>query len=222
LATGLSLSRSQKSYHLQQRRTTVRERSWSALGCAAILLRISTILRCQKVIRSGGMYFTGSVRIHISACDDFRLCSARLRYADAHRQCPPIGEDQKLSAHGQSDEIVRPWLRCGSSSAARSGAPTSSSTRHSSMSPASCVRDTRAICSCRSPVICPSGGLSTGVSSPVCKNISVFTSPKSLLELFVSHPTRGAYHDRHGRGMGCGGRGSVLRAMGLQGGSKHL
>src|SRR5229473_5074347 len=24
---------------------------------------------------------------------------------------------------------------------------------------------------------------------------------------------RGAYRDRHGRGMGCGGRGSVLRAM---------
>jgi hypothetical protein len=159
------------------------------------------------------MYFTGSVRIHISACDDFRLCSARLRYADAHRQCPLIGDDQKLSADGQSDEIVRPWLRCGSSSGARSGAPTSSSTRHSSMSPASCVRDTRAIGSCRSPVICPSGGLSTGVSSPVCKNISVFTSPKSLLELFVSHPTRGAYHDRDGRGMGCGGRGSVLRAI---------
>src|SRR5216684_4477029 len=31
-------------------------------------------------------------------------------------------------------------------------------------------------------------------------------------------PHRGAYHDRHGRGVGCGGRGSVLRAMGSQGG----
>ena len=31
-------------------------------------------------------------------------------------------------------------------------------------------------------------------------------------------PHRGAYRDRHGRGAGCGGRGSVLRAMGLQGG----
>src|SRR6267143_3028433 len=51
------------------------------------------------------------------------------------------------------------------------------------------------------------------------KNISVPTHPKSDLELFASHPTRGAYHDRHGRGEGCGGRGSVLRAMGLQGGS---
>src|SRR6267378_8679389 len=46
-------------------------------------------------------------------------------------------------------------------------------------------------------VICPSGSLLTGVSSPVCKNISVSIHPKSLLELFASHPERGAYHDRH-------------------------
>jgi hypothetical protein len=65
-------------------------------------------------------------------------------------------------------------------------------------------------------VICPSGGLLTGLSSLISdfpKNISVPTHPKSDLELFASHPTRGAYHDRHGRGEGCGGRGSVLRAM---------
>src|SRR5258705_1349583 len=31
-------------------------------------------------------------------------------------------------------------------------------------------------------------------------------------------PHRGAYHDRHERGAGCGGRGSVLRAKRLQGG----
>src|SRR5229473_6130870 len=48
-------------------------------------------------------------------------------------------------------------------------------------------------------VICPSGGLLTGVSSPLCKNISLSTHPKSSLELFASRPTRGAYHDRHGR-----------------------
>jgi hypothetical protein len=71
-------------------------------------------------------------------------------------------------------------------------------------------------------VICPSGGLLTGVSSPICKNISVFIPPKSPLELFLSHPSRGACHDRHGRGVGCGGRGSVLRAMGSQGWSKDL
>jgi hypothetical protein len=44
----------------------------------------------------------------------------------------------------------------------------------------------------RHGVICPSGGLLTGVSSPVCKNISVSTHPKSSLELWPSHPTRGA------------------------------
>jgi len=74
-------------------------------------------------------------------------------------------------------------------------------------------------------VICPSGGLLTGLSSLISdfpKNISVPTHPKSDLELFASHPTRGAYHDRHGRGVECGGRGSVLRAMGLQGGLKDL
>jgi hypothetical protein len=31
-------------------------------------------------------------------------------------------------------------------------------------------------------------------------------------------PQLGAFRDRHGRGVGCGGRGSVLRATGLQGG----
>src|SRR5712671_4573434 len=70
-------------------------------------------------------------------------------------------------------------------------------------------------------VICPSGGLLTGLSSLISdfpKNISVPTCPKSDLELFASHPTRGAYRDRHGRGVECGGRGSVLRATGSQGG----
>ena len=41
-----------------------------------------------------------------------------------------------------------------------------------------------------------------------------------LYKFAPSHPTRGAYHDRHERGVGCGGRGSVLRATGLQGESK--
>src|ERR1700675_1767144 len=70
-------------------------------------------------------------------------------------------------------------------------------------------------------VICPSGGFLPGVSSLISdfpKNISVPIHPKSHLELFVSHPTRGACHDRQKRGVGCGGRGSVLRAMGSQGG----
>jgi hypothetical protein len=40
-------------------------------------------------------------------------------------------------------------------------------------------------------LICPSGSLLTPVSSPLCKNISVFADPKSHLELFASHPTEG-------------------------------
>jgi len=74
-------------------------------------------------------------------------------------------------------------------------------------------------------LICPSGGFLTGLSSLISdfpKNILVPIHPKSDLDLFASHPTRGAYHDRHGRGEGCGGRGSVLRAMGLQGELKDL
>src|SRR3984893_18861848 len=72
-------------------------------------------------------------------------------------------------------------------------------------------------------VICPSGGLLTGVSSLISdfpKNISVPTYPKSHLELLASHPTRGAYHDRHGRGVGCGGRGSVGARWGRRAGLK--
>jgi hypothetical protein len=42
------------------------------LACAAILPRISTIVRCPKVIRSEGTYYTGSVGLHFAACDDFR------------------------------------------------------------------------------------------------------------------------------------------------------
>jgi hypothetical protein len=47
--------------------------------------------------------------------------------------------------------------------------------------------------SSRSQVICP---LSSHISD-FPKDISVPTYPKSHLELFASHPTRGAYHDRH-------------------------
>jgi hypothetical protein len=57
------------------------------------------------------------------------------------------------------------------------------------------VRDTGEICSRRRQVICPSGVLLKRLSSLISdfpKNISVFTPPKSLLELRASHPTRGA------------------------------
>ena len=42
-----------------------------------------------------------------------------------------------------------------------------------------------------SRVICPSGGLVSSLISDFPKNISVPTHPKSDLELFASHPTRG-------------------------------
>jgi hypothetical protein len=57
------------------------------------------------------------------------------------------------------------------------------------------------ICSRRRPVICPSGVLLKGLSIPLCKNISVFTPPKSLLELLASHPTqRGVSRSSRTRG----------------------
>src|SRR5216684_2381537 len=43
-------------------------------------------------------------------------------------------------------------------------------------------------------------------------------APQIRSRTLASHPTRGAYHDRHGRGEGCGGRSSVGRAMRAQGG----
>jgi hypothetical protein len=67
-------------------------------------------------------------------------------------------------------------------------------------------------------VICPSGGLLTGVSSPVCKNISLHPSGKSSLQIRPIPPHQRGVGHRHERGEGCGGRGSVLRAMGSQGG----
>jgi hypothetical protein len=47
------------------------------------------------------------------------------------------------------------------------------------------------------------------VSSPLCKNISVFPKCKSgYMFTVLSH--RGAARDRHGRGTGCGGRGGAF------------
>ena len=73
-------------------------------------------------------------------------------------------------------------------------------------------------------LVCPTGKsvkLAIAVnwlSSPFAKNIPLSPSGKSSLQARPSHPARGAYRDRHERGMGCGGRGSVLRATWLQGG----
>src|SRR5438309_12055721 len=55
------------------------------------------------------------------------------------------------------------------------------------------------------------------LSSPIAKNFPLPAPPKSLLSLPPSRPTRGAYRDRHGRGVGCGGRGSVGRCQGMAG-----
>ena len=49
----------------------------------------------------------------------------------------------------------------------------------------------------RRVMICPSGSF---VSSPLCKNISVPTPPKSHLELFASHPTEGRWPSSRTRG----------------------
>jgi hypothetical protein len=45
---------------------------------------------------------------------------------------------------------------------------------------------------------------------------SPLTQISSLIRAVLPHT--GAYRDRHGRGAGCGGRGSIGRAMGWQGG----
>jgi hypothetical protein len=73
---------------------------------------------------------------------------------------------------------------------------------------------------CKLPV-----GLFLGLSSLISdfpKNISVPTYPKSILELSPSRPTEGRFAIVTNVGQGCGGRGSVLRATGLQGELKDL
>jgi hypothetical protein len=48
-------------------------------------------------------------------------------------------------------------------------------------------------------LICPTGGLLTGVSSPLCKNILLRHLVETDLLIPPSRRTRGAYRDRHGR-----------------------
>src|SRR6202011_5190012 len=59
-----------------------------------------------------------------------------------------------------------------------------------------------------------------GCPVPLAKIFRFTRRANHLYKFAPSHPTRGAYHDRHERGVGCGGRGSVLHAMGSQGESK--
>jgi hypothetical protein len=75
----------------------------------------------------------------------------------------------------------------------------------------------RGICSRRRVVICPTGAYSKILSSPLCKNISLHPSGKSSLQIRAIPPHKRGVGHRHERGVGCGGRGSVLRATGLQG-----
>src|SRR5258705_11964321 len=73
-------------------------------------------------------------------------------------------------------------------------------------------------------VICPSGGLLTGLSSLYFGFSEKYLFPLTQIKArtLTIAPHRGAYRDRHGRGEGCGGRGSFLRAMGWQGELKDL
>src|SRR5258705_11152248 len=59
----------------------------------------------------------------------------------------------------------------------------------------------------------PDGQITKSLSSPSGKNSSLLPSGKSALGLPPSCPTRGAIARRHERGAGCGGRGSVRRAI---------
>src|SRR6266851_692407 len=81
------------------------------------------------------------------------------------------------------------------------------------------ARYTSGTCSRRREVICPSGIF---VSSPLCKNISLHPSGKSSLQTRAIPPHQRGVGHRHERGEGCGGRGSVLRATGLQGGLRSV
>ncbi len=69
----------------------------------------------------------------------------------------------------------------------------------------------------------PDGQISELAVQPLLQKY--FTSPVGqIISTHSRHPVplRGAYRDRHGRGVGCGGRGSVLRATGSQGGFRPV
>src|SRR5258706_2112833 len=75
---------------------------------------------------------------------------------------------------------------------------------------------------CEREVICPSGSPVKRLSSPHSKNFFLYRLVETSLEPAPSHPETGAYRNRHGRGVGCDGRGSVLRATWLQGGFRPV
>jgi hypothetical protein len=61
-----------------------------------------------------------------------------------------------------------------------------------------------------------SKAVSSRLSSPRRKNISLFGWVDTALKPDPSRPDKGAFRDRHGRETGCGGRGGVTRRMTLR------
>src|SRR5258708_32834642 len=58
-------------------------------------------------------------------------------------------------------------------------------------------------------LICP---VQSSLQKEICSRL-----PQNTFRTAPSRPTRGAYRDRHGRGMGCGGRGSAIDEQRLSG-----
>jgi hypothetical protein len=50
------------------------------------------------------------------------------------------------------------------------------------------------------------GQITNFLSSPLPKNMPLYLMVETSLEPSPSHPTKGAYRDRHERGVGCDGR----------------
>jgi hypothetical protein len=67
-------------------------------------------------------------------------------------------------------------------------------------------------------VICPTGSVREFLSSPRVKNKSLFTTPNQWLHYAIPSRYEGRFAIVTNVGMGCGGRGSVARETGSQGG----
>jgi hypothetical protein len=67
-------------------------------------------------------------------------------------------------------------------------------------------------------VICPTGSVREFLSSPRVKNKSLFNSPNQWLHCAIPSRYEGRFAIVTNVGMGCGGRGSVARETGSQGG----
>jgi hypothetical protein len=103
---------------------------------------------------------------------------------------------------------VRSW---GTNRTSRLFRPTSASRRERARSspPLTLVRSARNRC--------PTGKSAKNLSTPLAKNIPLVPSGKSALPACAVPPGKGALRDRHERGLGCGGRGSVGRERSFAG-----